>query len=127
MSDRPASPAAHSAWRIVAGLSGAAGVIAGAVGAHAAADEHLAKLAETASYYQLIHAAVLLWLASGETTGLRIARWLCLAGTVLFCGTLYLKALAPVAMPGLLAPVGGTAFILAWLAIAVDGALSKRR
>lgn len=113
-------------WRLAAALSGAVGVTAGAVGAHAAGDEHLAKLVETASYYQLIHAVVLLWLASGRTGTLRIARWLCLAGTVLFCGTLYLKALSPWPTPGLFAPIGGTAFILAWLAIALDSAFSQR-
>ena len=109
------------AWHVVAGVSGAIGVIAGAVGAHAAADEHLARLAETASYYQLIHAAVLLWLASRDGLWGRLARWLCLAGTVLFCGTLYLKAFGSPATPGLFAPIGGTAFILAWVAIAIDG------
>jgi len=108
-------------WRVVAGISGAIGVIAGAAGAHAAADEHLAKLIETASYYQLIHAAVLLWLASRESTWARLARWLCLAGMVLFCGTLHLKGLGSTAMPGVFAPIGGTAFILAWVAIAIDG------
>jgi len=108
-------------WQAAAGLSGCIAVIAGAVAAHAIADGRLAKLAETASYYQLIHAAVLLWLAGGQGGWLRGARWLFLAGTLLFCGTLYLKAFGLSESATALAPMGGTSFILGWLLIAVHG------
>jgi len=83
-------------------------------------DTALAKLVETASTYQLIHAAVLLWLAASPRRALAWARWLFLIGTLLFCGTLYLKAFA--VWPGAvaLAPWGGTSFILGWLVLAVD-------
>lgn len=108
-------------WTIVAGLSGLTAVVLGAVGAHATADEHLAKLAETASYYQLIHAAVLLWLATAPSRWLQGARWLILAGTVLFSGTLYLKAFTGGTTAVSLAPVGGVSFILAWGLIALGG------
>ena len=111
------------AWQIVAGLSGALAVIASALGAHAVADAQLAKLAETGSYYQLIHAAVLLWLAAAPRRGLRWARWLFLAGTLLFCGTLYLKAFGVAAGAVALAPTGGVCFILGWLVMAVDACL----
>ena len=112
-------------WAIVAGLSGLMAVVMGALGAHAAADEHLAKLAETASYYQLIHAATLLWLASTQSRPLQGARWMFLAGTVLFCGTLYLKALAGWAGAVALAPAGGIGFMLGWALIAWDGWVRK--
>lgn len=107
------------AWQAVAGVSGGVGVIAGALGAHVVTDAALAKLAETASYYQLIHAAGLLWLSARQGRGLRWARWLFLAGTLLFCGTLYLKAfgLWPAAVA--LAPTGGVSFIAGWLAVAI--------
>ncbi|HEX9463594.1 MAG TPA: DUF423 domain-containing protein [Alphaproteobacteria bacterium] len=108
-------------WQAAAGLSGCVAVIAGAVAAHAVADDRLAKLAETASYYQLIHAAVLLWLAAGQGVWLRGARWLFVAGTLLFCGTLYLKAFGLSEAATALAPTGGTSFILGWLLIAVHG------
>lgn len=110
-------------WRFVAGISGAVAVIAGAVGAHAVADAQLAKFVETASFYQMIHAAVLLWLAGSPRRGRAWARWLFLAGTLLFCGTLYLKAFGLWAAAVALAPAGGTSFILGWLAIAVDACL----
>ncbi len=107
-------------WQVAAGLSGATGVIASAVGAHAVSDPVLVKLVETASEYQLIHAAVLLWLASSPRRGLSWARWLFLVGTLLFSGTLYLKTFA--IWPGAvaLAPWGGTSFILGWVVLAAD-------
>jgi uncharacterized membrane protein YgdD (TMEM256/DUF423 family) len=107
-------------WQLIAGLSGAVGVIASALGAHAVPDPASAKLVETASYYQLIHAGVLLWLASSPRRGLISARWLFLIGTLLFSGALYLKAFA--VWPGavVLAPWGGTSFILGWLVLAAD-------
>ena len=120
MTDTPPSTETRPArgWRLVAGLSGAVGVIASALGAHATADAALAKLVETASYFQLIHAAVLLWLAPSQHRGLSWARWLFLAGTLLFSGGLYLKAFA--IWPGAvaLAPWGGTSFILGWFVLA---------
>ncbi len=113
-----ASPA--RVWQLIAGLSGAIGVIASALGAHAVPDAALAKLVETASYFQLIHAAVLLWLASSQRRGLSWARWLFLIGTLLFCGALYLKAFGIWPGAAALAPWGGTSFILAWLVLAAD-------
>lgn len=125
MTDPAASPRTSSqrTWQLIAGLSGAAGVIASALGAHATADADLAKLVETASYFQLIHAAVLLWLAPSQHRGLSGTRWLFLAGTLLFSGGLYLKAFA--IWPGAvaLAPWGGTSFILGWFVLAAAALL----
>jgi uncharacterized membrane protein YgdD (TMEM256/DUF423 family) len=113
------------AWSAVAGLSGCLGVIMGALGAHAAASAELAKLAETGSYYQLLHAAVLLALAGRGNRWFQTARWLFVAGTVLFCGGLYLKALTGWAGATHAAPAGGISFIVGWLAIAAGGWASK--
>lgn len=128
MSDTaPPLPRPARAWQFAAAVSGGIGVIAGALGAHVVADPHLAKFVETASTYQLIHAAVLLWLASSPRRiagslrlGVGLARWLFLAGTVLFCGGLYLKAFGvwPAAVAA--APLGGVSFIVAWLVLAAD-------
>jgi uncharacterized membrane protein YgdD (TMEM256/DUF423 family) len=111
------------AWQTAAGLSGFIAVVAGAVTAHAVPDPGLQKLAETASYWQLIHAVVLLWLAAADRGWLRIARWLMFAGSVLFCCTLYLKAFGVWPAATAAAPLGGTCFILGWLVIGVDGVL----
>jgi uncharacterized membrane protein YgdD (TMEM256/DUF423 family) len=106
-------------WGIVAGLSGFIAIVMGALGAHAVADAHLAALVETASLYQLIHALALLWLSGQQGKYLPVARWLFLIATMLFCGTLYLKALAGWDGAVRLAPFGGVGFMAGWLVIAL--------
>ena len=93
-------------------------IVMGAVGAHAAADPYVASLIDKASHYQLVHALLLLYLSPQQGVTLHAARWLALAGTVFFCGSLYLKALQWLPEAGRLAPMGGTAFMLAWLCVA---------
>jgi uncharacterized membrane protein YgdD (TMEM256/DUF423 family) len=113
-------------WGIVAGLSGFSALVMGAIGAHALADPHAAALVENASLYQLIHAGVLLWLSGKNGTSWGVARWLLLVGTVLFCGTIYLKTLAGWERATTLAPIGGTSFMFGWLLLALAYALEKR-
>jgi uncharacterized membrane protein YgdD (TMEM256/DUF423 family) len=49
----------------------------------------------------------------------RLAGWLFLAGIALFSGSLYALALGAPKWLGAVAPLGGTAFVLGWLAFAV--------
>ena len=112
-------------WGVVAGLSGFTAVVMGAVGAHAVTDPHAAALVETASLYELIHAVALLWLSGARGKYLPAARWLFLLGTVLFCGTIYLKAMAGWDTAVRLAPFGGVGFMLGWLAIALEYCVRK--
>jgi uncharacterized membrane protein YgdD (TMEM256/DUF423 family) len=107
-------------WGVVAGLSGFIAVVMGAVGTHAVADAHAAALVETASLYELIHAVAILWLCSAQGKYVPAVRWLFLIGTVLFCGTLYLKAIAGWDIVVRLAPFGGVSFMLGWLVIALE-------
>ena len=107
-------------WGVVAGLSGFMAIVMGAVGAHAVADPHLAALVETASLYELIHAVAILWLCGARGKYVPASRWLFLIGTVLFCGTLYLKAIAGWEAAVRLAPFGGVSFMLGWLVIALE-------
>ena len=112
-------------WGIVAGVSGFVAVVMGAVGAHAVGDAHLAALVETASFYQMIHAGVLLWLSGVRGNYALAARWLFLIATLLFCGTLYLKALLGWDSAVRLAPFGGVCFMLGWLLIAVQSCMRR--
>jgi uncharacterized membrane protein YgdD (TMEM256/DUF423 family) len=107
-------------WGVVAGLSGFMAVVMGAVGAHAVTDAHAAALVETASLYELIHAVAILWLSGARGKYVPAARWLFLIATVLFCGTIYLKAMAGWDTFVRLAPFGGVSFMLGWLAIALE-------
>ena len=48
------------------------------------------------------------------------AGWLFVAGTVLFCGSLYALALGSPRMFGAVAPLGGLSFMIGWAALAVS-------
>ena len=125
-------------WLFVAGLSGACAVASEAFVRHgldAQADAHAVELIGIASRYQGLYAAllVLILLLGEHVVGARFARgailtagWAFTTGLVLFCGIL--EALALGAPPSLtpIVPVGGTAFILGWLALAVAALIGNR-
>ena len=111
------------AW---AGALGAAGVILGAFGAHALREtlekSGYREVWETASKYQILHAAALLgfagWLRSSPKAPGAGARWaprLWILGTLLFSGSLYLIAVGGPRWLGPVTPLGGTALIGGWV------------
>lgn len=113
-------------WILLAGLSGVMAVGLGAYGAHGlAGDSYLQALAERASQYQLLHALALLAADRLAAEGRRLAHGaalLFLAGTVLFCGSLYVKAVGGMALPvPMVTPAGGIAFMMGWLVLALAG------
>ncbi|MCB9532162.1 MAG: DUF423 domain-containing protein [Myxococcales bacterium] len=108
----------------IAGLLGAAAVIAGAFGAHALRDHVTpARLAswETAVRYQMYHAVALLVLASGRRAPRSGVAGLWMLGTLLFSGSLYLLVATDTPSLGAVTPFGGVALIAGWLVVAVDG------
>jgi uncharacterized membrane protein YgdD (TMEM256/DUF423 family) len=116
-------------WIVVAALSGAVSVIAGAFAAHGIdtsteAGARAREWLQTGSHYEIVHALAILGvvaLAHGArlSAGLaRAAQILFLAGSILFPGALYALALGGPRWLGAVAPVGGLAFILGWLALA---------
>lgn len=102
---------------------------AGAFGAHALEARLPAdrlELWELAARYQVYHALALLataWASSrwpgGATTA---AGWLFLAGTVIFCGTVYALSLGAPRWFGAITPIGGTTLLVGWVALGL-GAL----
>lgn len=106
-------------WLVVlAALSGAVAVGAGAFGAHGASGEAREWL-KTGGQYQLIHAVAALVALRMEARG---AAWLFVAGGLVFAGTLYLMALGAPRWFGAVTPVGGTLLIVGWLWLAWVGA-----
>jgi uncharacterized membrane protein YgdD (TMEM256/DUF423 family) len=106
-----------------AGVSLLIATIAGAVGSHAltfAGTQELRSF-DTAVQFQFFHGlgvvAIVLVGLGGRSGFIRsAAAWLMLGGTVLFCGSIYARALgAPAGIVGA-APFGGVAFMLGWLA-----------
>lgn len=117
-------------WFIVfGGLFGALGVIAGAVGSHVLQERlPAAELAifTTAITYLLVHSMVLfacgvaLYSQNGNRW-FKFAGGFLIVGIVLFCGGLIMRSVTASPLPGQIAPIGGSALILGWLAIAVGG------
>jgi uncharacterized membrane protein YgdD (TMEM256/DUF423 family) len=115
---------------VIGALSGFIAVALGAFGAHALRDRLSADMLDvfkTGVTYQMYHAlallAVGLLLARLSIDGspwLTAAGWLFIAGTVLFSGSLYLLALSGTTWLGAITPLGGVAFLLGWLALAVS-------
>lgn len=99
---------------IMAGLSGALAVGAGAFGAHGASGQ-AAEWLKTGGQYQLIHAVAALVALRLEA---RCAAWCFVAGGAVFAGTLYLMALGLPRWLGAVTPIGGVLLIVGWLWLA---------
>lgn len=102
---------------ILAALSGAVAVGAGAFGAHGASGQAQEWL-KTGAQYQLVHAVAAL---VALRMGARGPAWLFLAGGAIFAGTLYLMALGLPRWLGAITPIGGALLIAGWLWLAWAG------
>jgi uncharacterized membrane protein YgdD (TMEM256/DUF423 family) len=99
----------------------------GAFGAHAlkaSLAPDLMAVFQTGNQYHFYHALGLFAgaVAAGRFPTSRLIRLsgaLMLAGLVLFSGSLYVLSLTGQRWMGMITPVGGTAFLAAWLAMAV--------
>ncbi|MBV9840188.1 MAG: DUF423 domain-containing protein [Sphingomonadaceae bacterium] len=100
---------------LLAALSGAIGVMAGARGAHGASGP-AAEWLKTGSHYQLIHAVAAIAVLALPLG--RLAAWLFVGGAAIFSGTLYLMAFGAPTWFGAITPIGGLALIAGWLALA---------
>jgi uncharacterized membrane protein YgdD (TMEM256/DUF423 family) len=100
---------------ILAALSGALAVGAGAFGAHGASGA-AAEWFKTGGQYQLVHAVAALVALKMGARGPAI---LFVAGGALFAGSLYLMALlGPSKLLGPVTPLGGLLLIVGWLWLA---------
>jgi uncharacterized membrane protein YgdD (TMEM256/DUF423 family) len=107
---------------------GFAGVAAGAFGAHALRgklSQELLAVWETAVRFQMYHSLALLaaaWATSQwANRAAEAAGWLFAAGTVIFCGSLYLLALSGTRWLGAITPLGGLMMLAGWGALGWSG------
>jgi uncharacterized membrane protein YgdD (TMEM256/DUF423 family) len=117
------------AFITIGALSAFVSVAAGAFGAHAlqaGLSADMLDVFQTGARYQMYHALALLvvgiLLARFSTDGsawLTAAGWLFVVGTVLFSGSLYALSISGVTWLGAITPLGGLAFLAAWLALAI--------
>lgn len=119
-----------SPWLSLAGVFGLGGVVMGAYGAHGAAlNDDTRKLFETALNWHLLHSLALLGTAilldsttnPVRMTWLQASAALFAAGTLLFSGTLYMKAFTDITLLPLAAPTGGILLMLAWIGLIAVG------
>jgi uncharacterized membrane protein YgdD (TMEM256/DUF423 family) len=108
-------------WLAIAALSGAIAVAADAAARHVlAGDGYRADLALTAARYGLLHAlalAAVVALSGWRGFWRSAAGWCFSAGLILFPGSLYALAAGGPPPVAHLTPIGGTLFILGWLAL----------
>jgi uncharacterized membrane protein YgdD (TMEM256/DUF423 family) len=112
-------------WLSIAGIGGMASVIAGAVAAHLADDPATARLLTNGALYGMVHSAALLAviaLVQGREPR-RDAAFLAglffSLGIVLFSLAQFAHALTGIKQFAWAVPLGGTAFILGWAAVAI--------
>ena len=120
-------------FMMLGAIFGAMSVGMGAFGAHGlrsrvldgSLEPRLFEVWETAAQYQMYHAIALLfaaWLATqGDSTATTVAGWAFVVGVALFSGSLYTMPLTGMKWLGAITPLGGVAFIIGWIALAVAG------
>lgn len=123
----------HRCFIFLGGCLASVAVALDAIGAHALKgrlSEADMDIFRQAARYQMLHAIGLvlvgLLLAYRPSRWLALAGGLMLAGIVLFCGLLDFRLATGVRTLGFMVPWGGSAFILAWIALAIGG-LGMRR
>ena len=102
------------------------GVALGAFGAHVlqhSLTPHFLAIYETGVRYHLVHGLavfVAAWLTGeDQTRSARLAGILFIVGILLFSGSLYLLALTGIRGFGAITPLGGLAWIAAWVIVAL--------
>ena len=119
----------------VGAISGMTAVALSAFGAHAlegVISERLMDVFQTAADYQFYHSLALLLVALlgvnyPSSKKLKWTTGLFTVGIVLFSGSLYLLSLSGIRWLGMVTPIGGIAFILGWLTLAIFAAKDYQR
>ncbi len=102
-------------------------VIFGAFGAHALKariDESLLKIFHTGVEYHFYHALGLILVGIiainiPVNMWIKSAGWMMFTGIILFSGSLYLLSILNMRWLGMITPLGGLLFILAWLSLCI--------
>ena len=110
---------------LLASLSGFTGVALGAFAAHGLRgklSENMLSVFQTGVSYQLWHTMALIGVAvlllrSPDSTLLKATGVLFALGIVLFSGSLYLLTLSGIGKLGMIPPLGGVLWLVAWLCL----------
>lgn len=122
-------------WTVTGAALMALAVALGAFGAHGLRtrlDPYAMSVYEKAVFYHFVHAlgilAVVVLARTGAITAGGQARvsWLLFAGIVIFSGSLYTLAISGMRILGAITPIGGLAFIAAWVLLAYEALRAPR-
>ena len=120
----------RSIFLFLGAMSALLAVALGAFGAHGLKDilsPELMVTYQTAVNYQMWHALGLIGISfvhqqDQESKLIAWAGWLMFFGILLFSGSLYLLVLLNIKELGMLTPIGGNSFIVAWALLAIYAA-----
>jgi uncharacterized membrane protein YgdD (TMEM256/DUF423 family) len=104
-------------WLTLAALSGLFSVAFGALAAHSLTDPQAKDWMRTGATYQMVHALACFACAAAMPLGAvqaRLAPAFFLAGSVVFCGSLYAMALGAPRTLGAVTPAGGVLLLIGW-------------
>ncbi len=114
-------------WAAAGAIAMALAIATGAFGAHGL-EKRLDAAAlgwwQTGAQYHVYHALGLFAVAWAQSVGaggraLTVSGWAMVLGLLLFSGSLYVMALTGLRWLGAVTPIGGTAWIVGWIALAV--------
>jgi uncharacterized membrane protein YgdD (TMEM256/DUF423 family) len=122
-------------WIAIGSVFMALAVGLGAFGAHGLKDrlsEYAMSVYEKAVFYHFVHAlgliiaGLLAKVGSIGVAGANRIGWLLSFGIVVFSGSLYALAISGVKVLGAITPLGGVAFIAAWVMLAYEAVRIQR-
>lgn len=113
-------------FMVIGALSAMCATFFGAFAAHVLKSQfspYQMHIFQTGVFYQFIHSLALLFvgmiLYQFNAQTIRVSGWLFFAGILLFSGSLYLLSVTKIKIIGMITPIGGVCFIVAWLLLAV--------
>ncbi len=117
----------RSIFLFLSAVSGFTGVAMGAFGAHglkAILTPQMLTVFRTAVDYQMWHALGLGLIAvfvqqTPQSILLKWAGWMMFGGIIIFSGSLYILSILNIKWLGMITPLGGLSFLLAWILVAI--------
>ncbi|MEM7027133.1 MAG: DUF423 domain-containing protein [Pseudomonadota bacterium] len=112
----------------IGAVNTALAVILGAFAAHALKaklDENMLAIYHTANEYHFYHAIGLLIvgviaISLPANFWLKLSGWSMLGGILIFCVSLYILSITNLRWLGMITPIGGLLFIIAWLSLFIN-------
>ena len=113
-------------WSISAGVLGMTAVMLAALATHGIQDPAVSAILERSANYQLLHSLALIVATQLSGRMATLSKMAFFSGIILFCGTIDLKYLTPVAELSRFAPLGGVLLMVGWLTLGLSSMAKYR-